>query len=86
MTELAAYSMQVDIHDPWVDADDAKAQYGVDLVSESAQGAYNVVLIAVVHDEFRALGAKGIRAFGKEESILYDIKYVLPPDAFDDRL
>jgi len=44
------------------------------------------VVIAVAHDQFRAMGEAGIRSFGKETSIVYDIKYVLPPDAVDDRL
>jgi UDP-N-acetyl-D-galactosamine dehydrogenase len=44
------------------------------------------VIIAVAHDEFCALGAEGIRAFGKENSVLYDIKYVLSPNEVDDRL
>jgi UDP-N-acetyl-D-galactosamine dehydrogenase len=86
VTELATYGCQVDVHDPWVDAADAKAQYDIDLVTEPQQGAYDVVVVAVAHDEFRALGEKGIRAFGKSNSILYDIKYVLPADAVDGRL
>jgi UDP-N-acetyl-D-galactosamine dehydrogenase len=40
----------------------------------------------VAHDQFRALGEQGMRAFGKEKSILYDIKYVLPADQVDGRL
>ncbi len=44
------------------------------------------MVIAVAHDQFRALGEKGIRAFGKGNSIVYDIKYVLPAEAVDDRL
>ena len=32
------------------------------------------------------IGAAGIRAFGKPESILYDVKYILPRDAVDGRL
>jgi UDP-N-acetyl-D-galactosamine dehydrogenase len=28
----------------------------------------------------------GIRAFGKQASIVYDVKYVLPRDAVDGRL
>ena len=79
--------MRVDVHDPWVDADEAKEEYGLDIVAEPQQGAYDTVIIGVAHDEFRALGAKGIRAFCKEDrSVLYDIKYVLPSDAVDDRL
>jgi len=84
--ELESYGASVDVHDPWVNAEDAMAEYGIELVSEPQQGAYDVVVIAVAHDEFRALGEKGIRAFGKDKSIVYDIKYVLPADAVDDRL
>ena len=86
VSELQSYDMRVDIHDPWVDAAAAKAEYGVELVSEPEQGAYDVIVIAVAHDEFRALGEAGMRAFGNENSILYDIKYVLPADQVDGRL
>jgi UDP-N-acetyl-D-galactosamine dehydrogenase len=84
--ELQSYGTQVDVHDPWVDADEAKEEYGLDLVADPEQGAYDVVIIAVAHDQFKALGAEGIRAFCKDRSVLYDIKYVLPSDAVDDRL
>jgi UDP-N-acetyl-D-galactosamine dehydrogenase len=86
VTELRSYGAKVDVHDPWVDAQEAMHEYGIELVSEPEKGAYDVVVLAVAHDEFRELGEQGIRAFGKEPSILYDIKYVLPADAVDDRL
>jgi UDP-N-acetyl-D-galactosamine dehydrogenase len=86
VSELLTYGMQVDVHDPWVDATDAKREYDLDLVAEPEQGAYDAVIIAVAHDEFRELGATGIRAFGKAQSVLYDIKYVLPSESVDGRL
>jgi UDP-N-acetyl-D-galactosamine dehydrogenase len=86
VSELSSYGVSVDVHDPWVDADEAKDEYGLDLVADPEQGAYDVVVIAVAHDRFRALGEKGIKAFGKDRSIVYDIKYLLPADAVDDRL
>ena len=86
VNELSSYGASVDVHDPWCDVGKAKHEYGLDLVAEPEKGAYDVVIIAVAHDEFRALGADGIQAFGKDTSILYDIKYVLPPDQVDDRL
>ncbi len=86
VTELATFGSKVDVCDPWVDAVEAKAQYGIELVSDPEKGAYDVVVIAVAHDQFRAMGETGIRSFGKKTSIVYDIKYVLPPDAVDDRL
>jgi len=86
VAELVSYGTQVDVHDPWVDAAEAKEEYGLDLVAAPDQGAYDVVIIAVAHDQFRALGEKGIKALCKETSVLYDIKYVLPSEAVDDRL
>jgi len=84
--ELASYGTTVDVHDPWVDAEEAREEYALELVEAPGKGAYDVVIIAVAHDEFRALGAEGIRAFCKDTSVLYDIKYVLPSELVDDRL
>ena len=84
--ELETYGVEVEVHDPWVDAEEARQEYGFDLVADPEKGAYDGVIIAVAHDQFRALGAKGIRSFGKKGSVLYDIKYVLTPDEVDDRL
>ena len=84
--ELASYGARVDVHDPWVDAGEAQAEYGIELTAEPARDTYDVVVIAVAHDQFRELGASGIRAFGKAESLLYDVKYLLPAADSDDRL
>ncbi|MDH3614653.1 MAG: Vi polysaccharide biosynthesis UDP-N-acetylglucosamine C-6 dehydrogenase TviB [Gammaproteobacteria bacterium] len=86
VTEMRSYGASVDVCDPWADADEAKAECGVDLVNDPKKGAYDVVVVAVAHDQFRELGEQGIRAFCKGTSILYDIKYVLPSDSVDDRL
>ena len=84
--ELESYGVKIDIHDPWVDAEEARQEYGLDLVADPEKGAYDGIIIAVAHDQFRAMGAAGIRGFGKADSVLYDIKYVLSPDDVDDRL
>ena len=86
VSELSTYGSKVDVHDPWIDAAEANSEYGIELVIEPEAGAYDAVVIAVAHDQFKALGAEGIRAFGKPSALVYDIKYVLPADAVDDRL
>lgn len=86
VSELESYGADVDVCDPWVNPVDASREYGINLVSDPKPGAYDVVVIAVAHDQFKELGAKGIRAFGKETSLIYDIKYVLPAEDSDDRL
>jgi len=86
ISELSSYGTTVDVVDPWCDSDEARREYDIELVSEPEKGAYDVVIIAVAHDEFRALGADGIKAYCKDTSVLYDIKYVLPAELVDDRL
>ena len=83
---LREYNAQVDVHDPWVDATEAEHEYGLTPVVAPERGMYDAIIIAVAHRQFAELGAEGIRAFGKPESILYDVKYVLPRDAVDGRL
>jgi UDP-N-acetyl-D-galactosamine dehydrogenase len=84
--ELDSYGAIVDVHDPWVNAEDAKAEYGIELRRQPAEEAYDVVVVAVGHRQFKEMGEEGIRRFGKNRSIIYDIKYLLPRDAADDRL
>ena len=84
--ELTSYGAIVDVHDPWVDAEEAKAAYGIELRMQPATEAYDVVVVAVAHRQFKELGEAGIRAFGKARSIIYDIKYLLPAEAADERL
>ena len=84
--ELGSYGVQVDVHDPWVNAEEAQAEYGLDLVEQPESGSYDVVVVAVSHHQFRALGESGMREFGRPGALLYDIKYLLPKEAADDRL
>lgn len=84
--ELRSYSLRVDVHDPWVDATAARAEYGLDLIAAPAPGAYDAVILAVAHRQFVALGAEGVRAFGKPGAVLFDVRQVLPRHAVDDRL
>ena len=83
---LGSYNAQVDIHDPWVSAGEAEHEYAITPVSQPKPGEYDAVVIAVGHREFIAMGAEGIRAFGKPTSVVYDVKYVLPREAVDGRL
>ena len=84
--ELDEYNMAVDVYDPWVDADEAVHEYGIKVASQPEAGAYDAIILAVSHDQFKALGAAGIRALGKAEHVLYDLKYVLSADEADLRL
>nr|WP_188130026.1 Vi polysaccharide biosynthesis UDP-N-acetylglucosamine C-6 dehydrogenase TviB [Roseovarius litoreus] len=84
--ELRDYGMAVDVHDPWVDTSEAAREYGIDLVDVPEKGAYDGVILAVAHNEFRALGSDFMRSFCRSENILYDLKHVLPTSDVNIRL
>jgi UDP-N-acetyl-D-galactosamine dehydrogenase len=83
---LHAYNAQVDVHDPWINADEAKHEYALSPVASPVPGDYDAVIVAVGHRQFIELGVEGIRGYGKPDSVVYDVKYVLPRDAVDGRL
>jgi len=84
--ELEGYHASVDVHDPWVDPAEAEEEYGLFPIKEPEQGAYDAIILAVAHREFAEWGADVIRGFGKPESVLFDVKYVLPAARVDGRL
>ena len=86
IAELADYNCRIDVHDPWVDAEEARREYGVSMVKGPAANAYDAIVLAVAHDQFKAMGAERIRAFGKPGHVLYDLKHVLGRDEADLRL
>ncbi len=86
VTELNEYHMDVDVYDPWVDVQEAEHEYGITPVQSVDTDTYDAVILAVAHDQFKAMGADEIRALGKEQHVLYDLKYVLDATESDIRL
>ena len=86
VTELNEYHMDVDVYDPWVDVQEAEHEYGITPVQSVNTDTYDAVILAVAHDQFKAMGADEIRALGKEQHVLYDLKYVLDAMESDIRL
>jgi UDP-N-acetyl-D-glucosamine/UDP-N-acetyl-D-galactosamine dehydrogenase len=84
--ELGDYNVSIDVYDPWVSSAEAEHEYGLKLLAEPQRSAYDAVVLAVAHDQFRKMGAASIRAFGKKDHILYDLKYILQPHEADLRL
>lgn len=87
ITELEDYGVCVDIHDPWVDEDQARAHHGINLVPEPSAGTYDGIVLAVAHRQFRELGSAGVHVFGRAAAhVVYDLKYVLRAGESDLRL
>ncbi|MCL6239216.1 Vi polysaccharide biosynthesis UDP-N-acetylglucosamine C-6 dehydrogenase TviB [Acinetobacter sp. ANC 5033] len=84
--ELQEYHVNVDVYDPWVDAAEAEHEYGIRPVQAPAQNEYDAVILAVAHEQFKDMGVETIRALGKADHVLYDLKYVLSQAESDLRL
>ncbi len=81
--ELRCYNAEVDVHDPWVNAEHAHEEYGVQMVDAPQPGSYSAVVLAVAHRDFVAMGSERIRAFGKPGAVLFDVKRALPRASVD---
>tara|TARA_R100000900_G_scaffold59112_1_gene47878 strand:- start:131868 stop:133142 length:1275 start_codon:yes stop_codon:yes gene_type:complete len=75
---LKEFHVQVDVHDPWVDASDARQEYQLDLHPGPEPSSYDAVVIAVAHKEFKAMGANKIRQLCKARHVIFDVKYLFP--------
>ena len=84
--ELKEYNIQTDVFDPWVDPSQAQEEYSFTPVHKPELGVYDAIILAVAHHQFKTMSAKAIRAFGKPEHVLYDLKYLLPVEGSDLRL
>lgn len=84
--EFKTYGAVVDVYDPWVDHEEAKKHYDIDLKEKLASGQYDAVILCVAHKEFKEMGVEQIRALGKKESILFDVKHLFRPLETDGRL
>ena len=86
ISELSEYNVSVDVYDPWAEAFEAKHEFGLTPVAQLTTGDYDGIILAVAHRQFKDMGEQAIRALGKPQHVLYDLKYILPKEATDLRL
>ncbi|MDB4185291.1 Vi polysaccharide biosynthesis UDP-N-acetylglucosamine C-6 dehydrogenase TviB [Candidatus Pelagibacter sp.] len=84
--EFKSFSCKVDVYDPWVNKKQVAEEYKIDPVDEPIKGKYDAIVLAVSHDEFKSLTESQIRTYGKDNHVLYDIKYLLKKNESDGRL
>jgi UDP-N-acetyl-D-galactosamine dehydrogenase len=86
VTELAKFDANVDVYDPWVDADSAEREYGIRPIKAPKAGSYDAVVLAVAHNEFKDMGVRKVRQLAKKSHVLYDVKYLFAAEQSDGRL
>jgi UDP-N-acetyl-D-galactosamine dehydrogenase len=86
ISELKNYHMNITVIDPWADKESVKHEYGLSIINslqESAIQKFECIILAVSHKEFMEMNITDLRA---EQSIIFDVKGVLPKALVDRRL
>ena len=76
----------VSVYDPWVNKNQAIHEYGIEIIDKPIEGSYDAIILAVAHSEFKDMSMDKIKALGKKNSIVYDIKYLFKAKEVDGRL
>ena len=84
--ELRDCGVDVDVHDPWADPDEAQREYGFALVDEPPEQTYDGIILAVPHQMFVQMGADAIKCFGRDGAVFFDLKSVFDPQDSDLKL
>lgn len=80
---LKEYNLNITIYDPWANPAVAMHEYGIEITNELPKEKFDAVVLGVAHNEFKTMD---IPAFGKEKSVIYDVKWLLPSEQADGRL
>ena len=84
VTEMNDYNVNLDVYDPWANAEEVKHEYNLDLVSkENLKSDYNAIILAVSHYQFLELDLNSMKA---QDAVVFDVKAILPKSEVDGRL
>lgn len=82
--DLKEFGLKVEAYDPWVNVEDVKSHFNIELLSTLPEiGDYDAVILAVGHREFLHLDLSNLK---KENSVVFDIKGILDRKLVDARL
>ena len=76
---LKEYGIEPIVYDPWADKDETMREYGVELADLDDLPKADCLIVAVGHNEFRAMNVNGLKQFFRddipdEEKVLLDVK------------
>ncbi|PWL30911.1 nucleotide sugar dehydrogenase [uncultured Roseivirga sp.] len=83
VTELGEFEIEVDVYDPWANAEEVKHEYGLDLKENVCIEDYDGIVLAVAHNEFNEMLNANTLCSGQ---VVYDVKSILPKELVTARL
>ena len=83
VNSLKEYGTNITIYDPWADSKEVEEVYGLHSVRTAPHKKYDAIVLAVAHQEFLTLNLQELK---KENSVVYDVKSILPKEHVDKSL
>jgi UDP-N-acetyl-D-galactosamine dehydrogenase len=80
ISELDSYHVNIVIVDPWAKPFDVRKEYHIEISHSIPEQKFDAIILAVGHNEFLDID---IRRMLKDNSVLYDVKGLLPNDLID---
>lgn len=80
---LKEYNLNITIYDPWANPAVAMHEYGLEVSNELPTAKFDAAIMAVAHEELKTLNVKSLV---KDNSVIYDVKGILPKELVDARL
>lgn len=82
---LTEYTSQITVYDPWANSEAVKHEYGINTVTElGGHEKYDAIILAVGHEQFASLDIEALKS--SSDSVIYDVKGILPRNIVDGRL
>lgn len=78
--ELESYHVNFLVVDPWAKPSDVRKEYQIEISQSIPEQKFDAIILAVGHNEFTDID---IRNMLKDNSVLYDVKGLLPKDLID---
>lgn len=78
ISELADFNCQIDVCDPLADKEIVVKEYGISLTPNAELSKYDLIVLAVAHDEYVAMEEEEFVDLLKSDGFIFDLKGVLP--------
>ena len=85
--ELENYGLNYEIVDPWVDKEEAKRLYALNIKSKiNFKVPYQGIICTVAHNQFTELSINQWKSLIVEKGIIFDVKGFLPRELKAERM
>lgn len=72
--KLALFGIKCWVEDPHADPEEVREEYGFHCSKEEHKGNFDVVIMAVAHDEYKDISEEELASVSKPDTIFYDVR------------